>query len=114
MKAKAKVISVDVSGVGSKVNRIKGDPRVGTGAATDAMRLMDKYVPFRSGALSGGATVEPWKVVYAAPYARYVYEGRNMKFSTQFHPLARSHWNEPLDNDTTELAAKITQRIEAM
>lgn len=114
MKAKAKVISVDVSGVGPKVNRIKGNSELGTFAASEASRLMDKYVPFRSGALAASAVVKPWAVLYMAPYAPYVYDGRNMTFSKQFHPLARSHWEEPVNNDTTELAAKITARIEAM
>ena len=114
MKAKAKVISVDVSGVGPKVNRIKGSSELGIFAASEASRLMDKYVPFRSGALAASATVKPWAVLYVAPYAPYVYDGRNMTFSKQGHPAARSKWDEPLRNDPSPLAAKITQRIEAM
>jgi hypothetical protein len=114
MRARVKVRGVDMGGAAAKVARRKNDPRTGAFAASEAARLMDKYVPFRSGALASSATVAPWSVTYAAPYAGYVFEGRNMTFSKQSHPLARSRWHEPLRDNPAPLAAKITQYLESM
>lgn len=114
MKAKVKVRDVDMDKAVAKVARLKSDPGLGTFASTEAARLMDKYVPFRSGALSEGAQLEPWAVEYVAPYAGYVFRGRGMKFSKQEHPNARSYWHEPLSNNPAPLARKITQKLESM
>lgn len=116
MKAKVKIKGVDMGGVGSKVEKIKTDRDLGIFAASEAARLMDQYVPARSGALYESAHVdnEPWVVSYTMPYAIYVWNGRGMTFSKQKHPNARSHWSRPLENDPSPLAAKIEQRIEAM
>lgn len=107
MKASVKVKALKMDGVEPEVARMKSDPAKGERIASEAARMMDKYVPFRSGALAGGVTVEPWTVKYVAPYAGYVFEGRNMKFSKQHHPMARSHWHEPL-KDNPHFAAKVT------
>ena len=114
MKARVNVNSVDMGKAAEKVSRFKSDPVLGTFAASEAARLMDKYVPFRSGALSGGAQIEPWAVEYVAPYAGYVFRGRGMTFSKQHHLLARSRWHEPLSNNPAPLARKITQKLETM
>ena len=114
MKARVKVRDVDMGKAVAKVGRLKDNPGLGTFAAMEASRLMDKYVPFRSGALSGGAQIEPWSVDYVAPYAGYVFRGRGMTFSKQHHPLARSRWHEPLSNNPAPLARKITQKLETM
>lgn len=98
-------VKVDVSGVPGKMARLKGNAKFGTQVASEAARRMDKYVPFRSGALAASVRTEPFKVTYVAPYARYVFEGRNVKFSKQAHPLARSHWHEPLETDPAFTAA---------
>lgn len=111
---KAKVVKVDMKGAQAKLGRIKKDPALGTYASSEAARLMDKYVPFRSGALAGSAKNEPWKVEYTAPYAVYVWNGRGMTFSKQAHPLARSHWSRPLENDPSPLARKITEKLKVM
>lgn len=114
MKARVKVRDVDMDKAAAKVARLKSDPGLGTFASTEAARLMDKYVPYRSGALSEGAMLEPWAVEYVAPYAGYVFRGRGMKFSEHKHPKARSYWHEPLSNNPAPLARKITQKLESM
>lgn len=116
MKATVKVRGVETKGAASKVARLKTDRELGIFAASEAARLMDQYVPARSGALYESAHTDnqPWTVSYTMPYAIYVWNGRGMKFSTQKHPNARSHWSRPLESDPSPLAAKITQRIEAM
>ena len=107
-------VTVDMSGVPTKMRRLKSNAAFGTFAASEMMRLMDKYVPFRSGALSSSASASPFKVTYSAPYAGYVYEGRGMTFSKQGHPLARSHWEEPIDNDPSELARLLTAKARTL
>ena len=114
MRARVKVRDVDMDKAVAKVARLKADPGLGTFTANEAARLMEKYVPFRSGALSEGAMLEPWAVEYVAPYAGYVFRGRGMKFSKQEHPNARSYWHKPLSNNPAPLARKITQKLESM
>lgn len=113
---KAKVLKVDTSGFGPKLARLKSNKELGLFSASEAARMMDKYVPYRSGALAGSglASSEPWKVVYAMPYAIYVWNGRGMTFSKQTHPLARSHWSQPLESDTSQLAKKITMKARTL
>lgn len=114
MKARVRVRDVDMGDAVAKVGRLKDNPGLGTFTANEAARLMDKYVPFRSGALTASATVTPWTVTYTAPYAGYVFEGRGMTFSRQHHPLARSRWHEPLNSNPAPLAAKATTYLESM
>ena len=111
---KAKVAKVDMKGVPVKLSRIKRDPELGTYAASEAARLMDKYVPYRSSDLSKSVNGEPWKVEYTMPYAIYVWNGHGMKFSTQDHPKARSHWSRPLEDNPSPLARKITEKLKVM
>ena len=114
MKARVRVRDVDMGKAADKVARLKTDPGLGTFTANEAARLMEKYVPFRSGALTASAAVTPWTVTYTAPYAGYVFEGRGMKFSKQHHPLARSRWHEPLNSNPAPLAARATTYLESM
>lgn len=111
---RAKVSSVDMSGAASKLGRLKTDRELGLYAASEAARLMDKYVPYRSGALAGSVNEQPWRVSYTMPYAIYVWRGRGMTFSTQTHPQARSHWSRPLENDPSPLARKLTAKVKVM
>lgn len=114
-KARARTISVDVSGVPAKVGSIKSDRGVGLHAASEAAMLMDKYVPMRTGALASSAdTSRPFFVTYGMPYADYVYEGSHMRFSKEHHPAAMAHWERPISNDPSELAASITDYIRRM
>lgn len=111
MKAHIRIEGLDMKGAAAKARRAASDDGVGLYAATRAAHLTDKYVPFRSGALSASVMINPWEVVYVAPYAKYVYNGRNMTFSKQGHPNARSRWIEPLANDPTPLARQVSRYI---
>ena len=63
---------------------------------------MDKYVPFDTGALAettvidGETTsnVSESYITYTQPYAHRIYEGDDLHFQTDKHPLATSHWDE--------------------
>lgn len=112
---RANVSNVDMAGAASKLGRIKTDRGLGLYAASEAARLMDKYVPYRSGALAGSVDTDtPWRVKYMMPYAIYVWRGRGMTFSTQTHPQARSHWSRPLENYPEPLARKLTAKVKVM
>lgn len=111
MKASIRIEGMDMKGAAAKARRAATDDGVGLYAATRAAHLVDKYVPFRSGALSASVMINPWEVIYIAPYARYVYNGRGMKFSKQEHPAARSRWIEPLATNPTPLARQVSQYI---
>lgn len=111
MKATIRIEGTDMRGAAAKAQRAATDDGVGLYAATRAAALVDKYVPFRSGALSSSVMVNPWEVIYVAPYARYVYNGRGMTFSKQEHPNARSRWIEPLATNPAPLARQVSQYI---
>lgn len=111
---RARVVKVDMSEPVRDLRKLAKDNTLGIFAATEAMRLMDPYVPYRDGYLSGSAVAEPWKVRYVAPYAAYVYAGRRMRFSKEKHPLATSYWDRPLSQDSSELASLIEAKIRSM
>ena len=50
------------------------------------------YVPMDSGALDQTVDITPECVHYKQPYARRQWEGKGIKYSTDKHPLATSHW----------------------
>ena len=92
LKVDAKVKD-NMSGVPSKVSRISSFSGLGYRLAADAARGMDKYVPKRTGQLSYSAAITPFKVFYETPYARRVYYGNNLRFSTDKHPNATARWD---------------------
>lgn len=92
LKVNAKVKAV-MSGVSSKVSEISKDQGLGMFLAETAADGMDKYVPYRTGALAASATASPFKVSYVAPYAVYIYNGRSVKLTRDKHPLATPHWD---------------------
>lgn len=92
MKLKANV-KVDMGNVPSKVRKVATSKPLGTFLATEAQKGMDKYVPKRTGALAGSATITPFHVTYNAPYATYPYHGRGMTFSLDKNPNATSFWD---------------------
>ena len=67
---------------------------------------MDKYLPFRTGALAGtvvenGKTtvnVKTDKIIYAQNYAKYVYSGirngKEINYRTDKHKLAGPYWDK--------------------
>lgn len=88
-------VSVDTSGVRSKLERVKGDEGFGQFVAEEARRGMEPYVPARSGYLyRNGTNARPWAVVYDTPYAAHVYYGVGIKHYTDDpHPLAGKLWD---------------------
>lgn len=88
-------VTTDVSGVSKAVSRIKGDAAFGNFLAIEAMKGMSPYVPMRNGYLDASAKAEPWAVTYSTSYARRVYYGDRLRFSTERHANASAHWDEP-------------------
>ena len=106
-------VRVDMSGVPKKLDGIASDRRVGLVASSEAARLMDKFVPYRSGVLAASAeTDEPWRVRYAMPYARRQYYGDSFTFYKKEHPNARSRWDRGIDKGA--LARKLTEEIRSL
>lgn len=87
-------VTVDMSGVSAKLDRIATDRGLGMFLATEAASGMDQYVPYRDGALSGSATPEPFSVTYGVPYARRLYYGTDLNISRQGHPNATALWDK--------------------
>ena len=88
-------VSVDVSGVPSKLARIKGNEAFGLFMANEARRGMEPYVPARSGYLfRNGTNARAWAVDYDTPYAAHVYYGVGIKhYTSDPHPLAGRLWD---------------------
>lgn len=104
------VKSIDLAGCYRKIDRIKASSRLGLFASSEAARLMDKYVPFDTGALAASAdTSEPWFVSYRMEYAERVYYGDHLRFKKEHHPQARSHWDEGINK--RELADKLSAMV---
>ena len=86
-------VTVDIGGVAAKIAKLHSSSALGTFAASEAMRGMDKYVPARTGVLAGTAFASPWKVTYPQSYAIYPYNGRGT-IRQDMHPNATAHWDE--------------------
>lgn len=87
-------VTLDLDGVDAKVNRVKSDQGLGLFLATEAMRGMSPYVPFRNGYLDASAKAEPFAVTYQTPYVSKVYHGTHMRFSKERHALATAEWDK--------------------
>lgn len=87
-------VELDLAGVDRKVQRLKNDQGLGLFIATEAMRGMSPYVPFRNGYLDASAQAEPFAVTYDISYADRVYYGTSMEFSKERHPLATAEWDK--------------------
>lgn len=86
-------VTLDLDGIPRKVDKIKTDEGLGMFMATEAMRGMSPYVPFRNGYLDASAKAEPFAVTYSTSYAGRIYHGTSMKFSTERHALATAEWD---------------------
>lgn len=86
-------VTLDIDGISRKVDRIKSDEGLGLFMATEAMRGMSPYVPFRNGYLDASAKAEPFAVTYSTSYARRIYHGTSLKFSKERHALATAEWD---------------------
>jgi len=69
-------------------------------AAFEAMRLMNDYIPMKTGALSNTARVSVENgrgvVLYIQPYARFCYFGEKKKFSVDKHEKASAFWDKAM------------------
>lgn len=86
-------VKADMSGVSAKIAKIKTDQGLGKELADTAMRGMDKFVPYRSGALSDSVQAAPFKVSYNTPYARRMFYGEGFKFTKSQHLDATARWD---------------------
>lgn len=99
LKVKPK-LTVNMSGVAAKVTSISKNRSLHQYLASQAADGMDKFVPYRSGALAASVSVgvDGTFITYNTPYARRMYYGDDFKFSTDQHPAAQSYWDEGFKN----------------
>lgn len=97
---------VDMSGVKSKLDSITTNKRLGIFASETAAKDMEPHVPRREGALRTSATIEPFKVIYKAPYAVFQFLGRYSNYTT---PGTGRRWDEKANKG--DIARAITQWI---
>lgn len=87
-------VTLDLDGVDAKVNMIRANESFGLFLATEAMRGMSPYVPFRNGYLDASAKAEPFAVTYQTSYVSKVYHGTRLRFSKERHALATAEWDK--------------------
>lgn len=95
-RSAATVIKVELDE--NKIIRKVDNDRFGLLVAKTWRDLIDPYVPYRTGQLSGalGTTVQvsPWEIWYRMKYAEYVYFSNGWEFSKNMHKSATDHWDE--------------------
>lgn len=95
-RSAATVIKVELDE--SKIIRKVDNDRFGLLVAKTWRDLIDPYVPYRTGQLSGalGTTVQvsPWEIWYKMKYAEYVYFSNGWDFSKNMHKFATDHWDK--------------------
>lgn len=101
-------VTVDMSGVAPKLRRLADNPELGKTASTEAAKLMEPFVPMRSGDLKNSAVTDvPWQVRYTMPYARRLFYGEGFKFSKDEHLQAMARWDRGIDK--AALAKTLTE-----
>ena len=101
-------VTVDMSGVAPKLRRLANNPKLGKTASTEAARLMEPFVPMRSGDLKNSAVTDvPWQVRYTMPYARRMFYGEGFNFYKKEHPQAMARWDKGIDKSA--LAETLTE-----
>lgn len=104
-------VEVDESAIEEMVGSIVDDELM-TEVNQILYEMCDEYVPYRTGALAGNATVTAEGVEYNQPYASEQYEGGEFRHSTEYHPLATSHWDEAMLRDRgDEFYARVEEAI---
>ena len=86
-------IKLELKNVDAIANRVINDD-VKLFANTTLYKLCDPYVPFREGGLSQNVDVAKDYIHYKSPYAEKVYNGKDMNFNTDKHPLATAEWDK--------------------
>lgn len=81
-------------------------------AADEARKLMDEYVPMKTGALceTSGVFAENGRgvVIYNQAYAAFCYYGEKQKFSRDRHEKATAYWDKAmLSANPGELTGRI-------
>lgn len=60
-----------------------------------AYQKMYNYIPYKTGALSGGVNIDKTGIEFIEDYAPYVYENsKGRKFNTNEHEFATDHWDK--------------------
>lgn len=93
----------------------------------------EPYVPMLTGSLKNRARVDGNTIIYPGPYARFLYYGkvmvdpntgstwapmggtkvvtdRDLIFTTDFHPLAQSHWFEAAKAQNEDKWLRVAQK----
>ena len=93
----------------------------------------EPYVPMLTGSLKNRAKVDGSTIIYPGPYARFLYYGkvmvdpntgstwaplggtkvvtdRDLVFTTDFHPLAQSHWFEAAKAQNEDKWLRVAQK----
>ena len=69
-------------------------------AAYEARRLMNDYVPMKTGALANTAQISVVNgrgaVLYIQPYAKFCYFGEKKKFNVDRHEKASAFWDKAM------------------
>lgn len=87
-------VTVDMSGVEKKLDKIASDDALGLYMAQQGMKFMnERYVPKRDGALRASAKAEPWAITWNTPYAYRHWSGYGDTNRTT--PGTQSHWEQP-------------------
>ena len=105
-------VRFEFNSIPAKLDKICKSDKVGLYAAQQAERLMAPYVPMDTGMLVDDTTVEPFRVTYNSTYAHHVYEGINLNFNKEKHPLATAKWNNAMQiAKAGQLATEVTNFI---
>lgn len=86
---KISITVTDNSKIGQRLEKVLADKALGMYAATEAAKHMRPYVPELNSILVNATTFKPFEVTYNTPYARYQYEGRNIRHRTKAGSMSR-------------------------
>ncbi len=59
-----------------------------------AYQKMYNYIPYKTGALSGGVNIDKTGIEFIEDYAPYVYDSEGWDFNKEVHALATDHWDK--------------------
>ena len=76
------------------LKRVQDNREFGTHAAETWRGLVEPFVPYNTGRLCHDVTIEPFRIIYNAPYANIVYNSLHRNFRKDKHPLATAQWSE--------------------
>lgn len=88
------------------------DKQTMTYAHTRLHALCSPYVPMNTGMLDQAVEINNECVHYKVPYAHKVWDGDNINFSKDKHPLATARWEEAMKvAKGQQLADEITEYL---